>query len=244
MLRTTADRPVHFGLRIAAGLSVTAALTLLACSDPTNDGSATNAGGPEDARAATNAPPPIDATQPNLPPPTGASSSDEHPLVASFSGFRGPKPASWQWQPTTMTMRAGTWTVPGESGETHASLVAFSGIGGGRDMNISRWAGQMRTADQRTMTPEVIEVEMEAEGFNAVIVDMTGEYRGMGAAAFDVGQRFLGAIIETPGAPVQLRLTGPEAVVTRQRDAFFELVRGLRMSGDFPLPPLDAGAGG
>lgn len=233
---TPAPRTAAVLLAAAASGLALAGLGLAGCNDPTDDGSSIARGGPDEGTSL----PAINAnagtTTPDLPEPPGKSSADEHPLVASFSGFRAPKPASWQWQPTTMSMRAGTWIVPGTSGETHATLVAFSGIGGSREQNIARWAGQMRTAEQRTVTPDVTEVEMQGAGFTGAIVDMTGEYRGMGAPAFDAGQRFLGAIIETPGAPVQIRMTGPEAVVTRNREAFFDLVRGLKLAGDFPLP--------
>ncbi len=251
--------------RLAAA-AVCAALLAAGCSDPADDGSGAEARGGDAGTSPSASPlPPIDATggrdaapaappggtaggSPDLPAPEGEGTSvDEHPRVATFAGIRAPKPATWQWQPPR-PMRAGNWTIPGRSGGDFAELTAFLGIRGGIEMNLQRWVGQFRSPEMRAVEPERWEVEVPGLDASATMVQIVGEFSGM-STVFKPGQALLGALLESPLGPIQLKLTGPEEVVLGAREDFETMVRGMAPAAEFPLPapgeaPARPGGGG
>ncbi len=252
---STPPRP----LRRLAATSLTAAILLAGCGDPTDDGSAprtppsaagTAADGPTSGpppaaidarRGGTAAAPGAAPATPDLPPPSGAGrSADEHPRVASFAGLRGPKPATWQWQ-SPRPMRAANWTIPGRSGGDFAELTAFVGIGGGVEANLTRWVGQFRSPEMRTVEPERWELAVPGLGSTASMIRIVGEYAGM-SGTYRPGQALLGAVLDSPVGPVQLKLTGPEEVVLGVREQFEAMVAGLATRENYPLPPAESGS--
>lgn len=239
--------------RLAAASLATAIVLISGCGDPTDDGSGYSATTPATTPAAP-APAAIDARSgggtaaapgaapaaPNLPAPSGEGrSTDEHPRVASFAGLRAPKPTTWKWQ-SPRPMRAGNWTIPGRSGGDFAELTAFVGIGGGAEANLTRWVGQFRSPEMRVVEPERWELEVPGLGSTAAMIQIVGEYAGM-TGTYRPGQALLGAVMDSPVGPVQLKLTGPEEVVLGVREQFEAMVAGLATRENFPLPPAEAG---
>jgi hypothetical protein len=157
-------------------------------------------------------------------PPGQAPPADE--AVARFAGMTAPKPPSWKWQPPENQMRAANYVVPGPSGTDQAHLVVFQGIGGGVQMNVDRWKGMFRTADQRPV--EATMTKLDVGGLPVTIVELGGEYKSMGAGWYTPDQLFLAAIVETPGGDLQIRLVGETATVEAAREDFMTLVNGLR----------------
>ncbi|MHC4809739.1 MAG: hypothetical protein ACYTEV_05170 [Planctomycetota bacterium] len=239
--------------RLAASGLATAITLIAGCGDPTDDGSGYSAPEPEtaapapapaaiDARSGggTTATPGASPAAPDLPAPSGEGrSTDEHPRVASFAGLRGPKPATWQWQ-SPRPMRAGNWTIPGRNGGDFAELTAFVGIGGGVEANLTRWVGQFRSPEMRMVEPERWELDVPGLGSTAAMIQIVGEFAGM-TGTYRPGQALLGAVLESPVGPVQLKLTGPEEVVLGVREQFEAMVAGLAPRAEYPLPPADAG---
>jgi hypothetical protein len=183
-------------------------------------------GGPSSATAPStvrpvgpNAPTGFTPTQPPIiNPPTESK-------VATFAGLTGPKPVTWIWHPPTRQFSVAEYTVPGQGGADQAQITV-SKAGGSVDANIQRWKGQFKSADGKPVEPKI--VKFEADGVPITLVELAGSYQGMGAPSFVPDQLFLDAIVETPGEMIFIRFVGPTATVEANRDAFMDMVRGLR----------------
>ena len=150
-----------------------------------------------------------------------------------IAGLVLPKPATWTWQQPTMQFRTLQYAVPGAADSTGSAELIFSlfkaGDGGPIEGNITRWAGQFRTADGAASTP--IRSERTVAGLKVTLVENRGGYVPMGAPAPRAGYAQLGAIVEAPGRNVFIRLVGPESTVDANRAAFEAMVDGMMLAG-------------
>lgn len=141
-----------------------------------------------------------------------------------------PVPAGWERvQLAPGGMRAAEFKVAGEDGP--GSVVFFANIGGDVASNLNRWAGQVKGADGSAVKAEP---KVKTYGNLKVhTIALEGTYAGMtpmgGAASPQPNTRFLGAIIEGAGAPVQARFTGPIATVRAAERAWEDMLAGLQV---------------
>ena len=165
-------------------------------------------------------------------------------LLAAASGRAEPveiagltlqTPAGWADVLPTSPMRAFTWTVPGAKGEAAGEVVAFFfGVdqGGDAATNLTRWAATMTTPQG---TPAPAAKTTRAAGPVAVNqVETYGTYAAPPAAPglpampqADTG--LVGVILDFPGGPVYLRLTGPAALVRRHLAEFTRFVDSAKV---------------
>lgn len=130
-------------------------------------------------------------------------------------------PAHWQSQPAA-AMRKATYAIAGDNGATaDLSITAFPGDVGGEFANVNRWRSQLGL-------PPIAEAELaaavthrEQNSLHITIVDLAGD----GPAA---GRRLLGAIVPCDNATWFFKLTGPDALVARERAAFLEFVGTIK----------------
>ncbi|HYG61626.1 MAG TPA: hypothetical protein VEL74_03525 [Thermoanaerobaculia bacterium] len=145
------------------------------------------------------------------------------------AGFDFDLPAGWQSEPPANNMRLAQASVPGEGGAGQLAVFFFGpGGGGGVEDNLQRWIGQMEV-DPGTQ-PE--RGTLEANGFRITWVDVKGTLlpstMGMGPTTEQPGSRLLGAVVEGEGGPWFFKLTGPDATLSAQREAFFTMLRSVR----------------
>ncbi len=50
-----------------------------------------------------------------------------------------------------------------------------------------------------------------------------------GSQAAQEGSMLLGAVVEGPGGPWFFKLTGPEQTVEPQKDAFLQMIKGMKL---------------
>ncbi len=131
-------------------------------------------------------------------------------------------PEGWRAGPER-PMRKATLLVPGADGAAGGELAvtAFPGDVGGNLANVNRWRKQLEL-------PPIGEAELGAAlqhlDVGSLHVDVV-ELAGPGGAS---AQRVLGAIVPYAGATWFIKLTGPDALVTRERERFLGFVRSLR----------------
>lgn len=169
-------------------------------------------------KVATTAASPASATDSVAPSPAMATT-----VVPTAGGteLKWAAPSHWQSRPAS-AMRKATYVIPGEGGVTaELSVTAFPGAVGGELANINRWRGQLQL-------PPLAETELEGtisrvtvNGLHVALVDLTG-----GPA--DKPQRMLGAIVPSNGANWFFKLTGPEALVAKEKPAFLAFVQTLQ----------------
>lgn len=144
--------------------------------------------------------------------------------TASGSGLGWTGPKHWQ-DKGAGGMRKGTFAIAGDGGAAaELAITAFPGDVGGEAANVNRWRGQIQLApvapDEAVRSIE----RLEANGLKLGVVEMLGT--GPGGAT-----RVLGAFVPYEGATWFFKLTGPDALVTKEKAAFLEFVKSIKPSG-------------
>ncbi len=153
----------------------------------------------------------------------GAGAPGAGDVAASALSWKAPP--RWQQVPNPSTMRLATYRVPHAPGDSEDPELTITQAGGTVEANAQRWIGQFgadgaKTAKRSTRT---------VHGLEIAIVEVEGKFaNGMGKEAREEDQwAMLGAIVQTPGMPHFLKLTGPAKSVKAARAEFDALVASL-----------------
>lgn len=157
--------------------------------------------------------PPIDGlTVPPAAPDSGMASTPVP--TATDQALVWAAPASWTSR-TGSTMRKGSYTINGPEGAGDLSITAFPGDVGGNLANVNRWRAQLQL-------PPVADLAGALQPLAANRLDML---------LFDTannGVRILGAIVPRAGETWFFKLTGPDALVAREKPAFLEFLKTVK----------------
>lgn len=147
----------------------------------------------------------------------------EGPGEFEVAGFRFQRPDDWGWVAPS-GMRKAQLSVPGEGGAV-ADVTFFHfgpGQGGGPEANIRRWVSQFEGGAENAM--------QKTEQFGKTrtwFVTASGTFQsGMpgGPTTPMEGYALRGAILESPGGDVFVKMTGPAAVVAGAAEAFDRMI--------------------
>lgn len=145
-------------------------------------------------------------------------------------------PAGWSERPPS-AMRQADWQLP-DGAECYLSVLP--GGGGGLEANVQRWRGQLSLPPA---TPAELAALPRARllGQEALLVDFTGTFVGMGGGEARAGQRLLGLLaLGEGGEACFLKLVGPAARVELERERFLALAASLRRAvRPAPVPAVD-----
>ena len=175
----------------------------------------------------------------NVPAPSGARTLSVPTVGASTkSTEHGPLkwdlPAAWTETPPSSNMRLAQYTVPGSGGDGECVVFYFGpGQGGDPLSNAQRWAGQFSQPDGSNSLDKMTMQPLEGGTLELSLVEVTGTYEGgmtMGPepATPETGWMLLGGIASGPDAPWFFKLTGPQATLEENRQAFVDLLRSIR----------------
>ena len=128
-------------------------------------------------------------------------------------------PSHWKPKPAT-AMRKGSFAIPGEGGEADLSITAFPGDVGGDLANLNRWRAQIQLPPIAQGEFDSAVQRIERNGLRMTIVDIAGT----GSTA----QRILGAMIPHGGATWFVKLTGPDALVAKEKPAFMAFLDTIK----------------
>ena len=183
-------------------------------------------------------PAPQDSTSDNLlsQNPGFESQIDTSPLTTppaddktlTVLGLTAPKSSTWLWKPPTRTMRKANFVVPGREGSEAAELVVNhfpEAPGNTLQANIARWSKQFRMLDGGTPTPIISDYTVDT--MPLTVVELHGEYMGMGSHWHKPNQRMLMAMVTAPAGTVFIKMLGPDATVEAHRDAYMKMILGL-----------------
>ena len=159
---------------------------------------------PMSAPAANPAPPPAA--------PTAATMANTAVPTASGADLMWTAPSTWAVK-TGSAMRKGSYAIKGDGGEADLSITAFPGDVGGDLANINRWRGQIQLPPIGEGDLAAAVQRLERNGLKIGLVDLGGA-GGAGA------QRILGAIVPHAGGTWFFKLTGPDALVAKEKSAF------------------------
>ncbi len=121
-------------------------------------------------------------------------------------------------------MRVATWHA-GTQGEVEIYMAVLAGDGGGVRSNLDRWRGQIGLGPLSPAEHASLE-RVDALGVQAVLIEATGHYRGMGESSLE-NAYLLGAVAMLDQRTVFLKLIGPQATARAQRGHFLELLSSL-----------------
>lgn len=138
-------------------------------------------------------------------------------------------PATWKVLPNPSAMRLATYRVPRAPADSDDTDVSVTRAGGTADANIERWLTQFDARGKETRA------ESTVNGLKVTVVDVSGTYLGSGmtpgaAPGSHAGWSLLAAIVEGPGVPYFVKITGPAASVHAARPAFDALVASVTPS--------------
>lgn len=215
------DEPTHPGrLRVALVLLALVPLTLfVACG-----GSESPATGTEGEPAAETADT-DDAIAPVRAQGNGAA--------PAATGAPGPVsfelPEGWQERSATGAMRSAEAVIPGEAGDAEMIVFYFGpGQGGGVEPNLQRWIGQMQTAEGTE--PERGNFQVGDLTVTHITVHGTLLPSGMGTGPSEPqpDSTLMGAVVEGPGGPWFFKVTGPQATLEDEQEAFLEMLHTVQ----------------
>lgn len=141
--------------------------------------------------------------------------------TASGAALTWTAPSHWQSKAGS-AMRKATFTMAGEGGaNAELAVTAFPGDVGGEVANVNRWRGQIQLPPLGE--PEVAGAitRLEANGLKIAFVDMVNT-----AAATPT--RMLGAWVPYQGSTWFFKLTGPDALVAREKAAFVQFLNTVK----------------
>jgi hypothetical protein len=178
-------------------------------------------------------------------PNTGAGPSElpaGHPPVGAGISARGTAPpraneapsitwrtpATWSALANPTAMRLATYRVPRAAGDSEDAEVSVTRAGGTTDANIERWLNQFDDRGKDTRAKKNV------RGLEVTVVEVSGTYLGSGMmngpSTPHPGWALLGAVVEAPGTPYFVKVTGPAATVRSSRAAFDALLDSLTPS--------------
>ena len=151
--------------------------------------------------------------------PPGGSMAGGTVTTAAGPGLTWTAPAHWKAKPAS-AMRKGSFSISGEGGEADLSITAFPGDVGGDLANVNRWRAQINLPPVTQGEFEAASQRMEKNGLRMTVVDLAGS--GAGA------QRILGAMIPHGGATWFVKVTGPDALVAKEKPAFLAFLDTIK----------------
>jgi hypothetical protein len=155
--------------------------------------------------------------------PVLAALAADAPATFKVGDYTFTRPVKWESVQPSSSMRKAQLRVPGDKGQS-ADVIFFHfgpGGGGGTQANIDRWQGQFTDAHDKSAKPEKI------GRHNVIYVTSKGTYSGgmPGAPATPLpNYALLGAIIESDGGNIFIKMTGPEKVVSAAEKDFRQMV--------------------
>ncbi|MDG2477941.1 MAG: hypothetical protein P8M32_08615 [Phycisphaerales bacterium] len=153
------------------------------------------------------------------------------PRRADFVSLSAPTDPTWRWEPPRNDMRKINWVIPAPAGVEPAELVVThfpEASGNTRQANIQRWTGQFQGED---LTPQAEIRTLEVSGMPVTLVEISGQYRGMGGGWHKDDYTMLVAMVESQHGSVFIKLLGPTDTVSATRAAFMTMIEGLKPTG-------------
>lgn len=151
----------------------------------------------------------------------------EAPKTFSVGEFNFTRPASFEWVPTTSSMRKAELKVESKDKKEKAEVIFFhfgESNGGGTQANVDRWLGQFKEPREK-LNSKVDAAKIN--GRTVTFVQAEGTYlSGMpgGPKTAQPNAMLVGAILESDKGNVFVRMTGPAAVVKEAQGDFKKMI--------------------
>lgn len=151
----------------------------------------------------------------------GVSARAADPVEFSVGGFTFSRPDGWQWIVPSSAMRKAQLMIPGDPPAEVTFFHFGPGQGGGVQANVDRWFGQFQDAKTGQTKETVGQTQV-------TFVQAQGTFSsGMpgGPTTPMPGFALRGAILESGGGDVFVKMTGPAATIAQAEPAFTKMVK-------------------
>jgi hypothetical protein len=158
-------------------------------------------------------------------------------LASPLATLKFDAPPDWVSKAPSSSMRVAEWSLPKTAGDAEDAILTlyFFGAsqGGNVQANLDRWIGQMAQPDGRQSKDVAKTSSLTSHGLKVTFVDVTGTYvaevtPGSTEHFNKPGFRQCAAVVETPGGPYFVKLTGPEKTVAKWQDSYTTFLKSLR----------------
>lgn len=141
--------------------------------------------------------------------------------TASGPGLAWTAPAHWT-DGGERPMRKATFVITAEDGSTaELAVTAFPGDVGGNLANVNRWRQQLGVGPVSEAELGRLLQHVHVADFHIDVAELTGP-------GSPPAKRVLGAIVPYQGSTWFFKLDGPDALVSREKAAFFAFLQTLR----------------
>jgi hypothetical protein len=141
--------------------------------------------------------------------------------TASGPGLSWTAPAHWN-EGGERPMRKATFVITAEDGTTaELAVTAFPGDVGGNLANVNRWRQQLGVGPVSEAELARLLQHVHVGDFHIDVAELTGP-------GSPPAKRVLGAIVPYQGSTWFFKLDGPDALVSREKAAFFAFLQTLR----------------
>jgi len=147
----------------------------------------------------------------------GHDHSDDSPTRPAWE-----VPDHWQEQGAKAMVLA-TFAISSDSGKAEVAVSAFAGEVGGLTANVNRWRGIMGLAPVPASEVSKFTSAFEVKGEAGTLVDMTNEAKGI---------RTTVVVLPHAGMTWFFKLTGPDALVAKEKPVFIKFVQSVRFPGN------------
>jgi hypothetical protein len=156
--------------------------------------------------------------------------------VTSVATLTFSAPAGWKASGPSSSMRVAQFVLPRAAGDAaDADLVVyyFGGSGGTVDANIERWLSQMQQPDGKPSSAVAKRDARTINGLKVTLVDVGGTYvaemtPGSSQRHNSPNFRLRAAVIETPGGPYFIKLTGPSRTIAAAEKSFEQFLGSVK----------------
>jgi hypothetical protein len=131
-------------------------------------------------------------------------------------------PAHWQEQPPK-TMVLAVFAVTADTGKAEVTVSAFPGDVGGLSRNVNRWRGQIGLGPVADAEVAKSTSPIQIHGQSGTLVDITNESNG---------SRISAILLPQSGMTWFFKMTGPNAVVAKEKPVFIKFVESVRFPGN------------
>lgn len=140
--------------------------------------------------------------------------------TASGAGLAWTAPANWQPKAGS-SMRKGSYAITGEGGTADMAITAFPGDVGGEVANVNRWRSQIQLPPVSEAEVAKAITRLEANGLKLAWVELANNVSG-------APTRVLGAWVPFQTSTWFFKLTGPDALVAKEKAAFLQFLTTVK----------------
>lgn len=117
--------------------------------------------------------------------------------------------------------------LPTDGPETECFVTVLGGTGGGLEMNVNRWRGQMGQAELSAAEIAALPT-IKVLNRDSKLVEITGSYGGMGGQK-RTGYMMLVAVCVLQKNLITVKMTGPEKTVREKKSQFIAFCKSLHL---------------